>query len=93
MQNYFEESRRILKPGRSMFMSVFCMDYPPPTMGDRHTFRHRIGNAYVESLRVPEAAVAYEADFLHALARDTGFADSRMIHSAGSWQPYLICQK
>ena len=59
MVNYYRESFRVLKPGGSMAMYCFSMDHPPPTFGDRHTFQFRIGNSYVESMAVPEAAVAY----------------------------------
>ena len=58
MVNYYKESFRVLKPGGFMAMYCFSMDHPPPTFGDRHTFRFRIGNSHVESMDVPEAAVS-----------------------------------
>src|SRR5260370_4851542 len=66
--NYCRESYRVLKRDCFMAMSCFSMDHPPPTFGDRHTFQFRIGNAHVESISVPEAAVAYEEEFLLAVA-------------------------
>lgn len=91
--NYVEESFRVLRPGGTMMMSVFCLDYPPPTYGNRHTFSHRIGNAHVESLAQPEAAVAYTEDYLLSLARKVGFNDTRICTAPGLWQPRLICVK
>jgi predicted SAM-dependent methyltransferase len=91
--NYCRESYRVLKPGAHMLMSCFSIDHPPPTYGDRHTFRHRIGNAYVESLRVPEAAVAYEEQFLVAVGKETGFLTAEILTAPGDWQPALLCRK
>jgi len=93
LRNYMEEGYRLLCPGRAMNMSVFCVDYPPPTHGARHTFRHRIDNAMVESLAVPEAAVAYREDFLMRMAKEIGFSRTEMRHSLDTWQPALICWK
>lgn len=92
--NYCQESYRVLK--RNCFMSMFCfsMDHPPPTFGDRHTFRFRISNAYVESKAVPEAAVAYEEKFLLEIAREVGFRTAEMsIGGPEEWQPMLLCRK
>jgi SAM-dependent methyltransferase len=93
LRNYMEEAYRLLRPGRAMNMTVFCVDYPPPTYGTRHTFRHRIDNAMVESLAMPEAAVAYREDFLVGMARDIGFSRTEVRHSPDTWQPALICWK
>lgn len=91
--NYCRESCRVLKPGCFMGMFCFSMDHPPPTFGDRHTFRHRIGKAHVESLSVPEAAVAYDEDFLFQVARDAGFRTAEMMIGPDDWQPMLLCRK
>jgi SAM-dependent methyltransferase len=78
-KNYIEESLRILKPGGWMVQQFFCLDYPPPTYGGRHTFQHRIGNATVESLKVPEASVAYSEAFMLNLAREVGFTSAEVV--------------
>jgi SAM-dependent methyltransferase len=91
--NYCRESCRVLKPGCSMAMFCFSMDHPPPTFGDRHTFRFKMGNARVESLAVPEAAVAYEEKFLFQTARDAGFQTAEMLVGPQDWQPVLLCRK
>ena len=76
-----------------MAMFCFSMDHLPPTYGDRHTFNHRVGNAYVESLASPEAAVAYEEEFLFKVARQAGFRTAEIVTAPGDWQPMLLCQK
>ena len=92
-RNYLKESFRLLRPGGSIHHSVFCLDYPPPTFGSRHTFSHQIGNAHVESLAQPEAAVAYTEAYLLALANDVGFVDARIAHVPEAWHPHLIAVK
>ena len=93
LDNYCQESYRALKPGGYMAMSCFSMDHPPPTYGERHTFRYRIANAHVESLEVPEAAVAYEETFLLSVAQAAGFRTADILEAPGDWQPMLVCCK
>lgn len=93
-RNYMAESCRLLKPGGWASHSIFCLDHPPPTMGDRHTFSHKMGNAHVESLAQPEAAVAYTSDFMIALAKEVGFAEAKMRYEGPTgWQPVLVARK
>lgn len=91
--NYIEETFRVLKSGRAMYMSVFSLDHPPPTYGSRHTFSHNIGNAHVESLKQPEAAVAYNEGFLVEISKKVGFAQASVNPSPGDWQIILLCYK
>jgi ubiquinone/menaquinone biosynthesis C-methylase UbiE len=94
LKNYLSESFRMLKPGGFMNMSFFCLDYPPPTYGGRHTFQHRIGNAAVESMAVPEAAVAYTEAFMVGLTREAGFSTAEVQGKAqGIWQVVLVARK
>ena len=75
--------------------SHFNLDYPPASYGTRHTFAHLIGNARVESLEQPEAAVAYRTDYLFSLARRIGFKECEIVHMPGGaqHQPILLCKK
>ena len=92
--NYCRESCRILKPGSFMSMFCFSMDHPPSSYGNRHTFRFRIGNAHVESMAVPEAAVAYDEKYLMTVAREAGFRSAEMmIGTSEDWQAVLLCRK
>jgi len=92
--NYTRESYRVLKQDCCVAMFCFSIDHPPPTFGDRHTFRFRIGNAHVESMSVPEAAVAYEEKFLLEMAREAGFRAAEMlIGGPEDWQLMLLCRK
>ena len=91
--NYMSESFRVLIPGAVMVMNCFLMDYPPYTFGGRHTFRFKMGNAFVESLKLPEAAVAYESQHLFDLAARIGFRSSELVVAPGSGQPVLVCKK
>ena len=93
VKNYFAESARILKPGRIMMMSCFAIDFKPKKLNDRYTFPHRMGPAYVESLEVPEAAVAFESEWLIATAKDAGFESAEILHAPGDVQHMLVATR
>ncbi len=95
LENYIRESYRLLRPGGAMMHSHFNMDYLPASYGTRHTFQHTIGNARVESLGQPEAAVAYRTEFLFRLAREAGFKTSEIVYMPGGaqHQPMLLSKK
>jgi SAM-dependent methyltransferase len=95
LENYIRESYRLLRQGGAIMHSHFNLDYPPATYGSRHTFRHTIGNAQVESTEQPEAAVAYRTDYLFAVCRDAGFKDCEIVHMPGGaqHQPILLAKK
>lgn len=83
LENYLRESCRLLRAGGAIMHSHFNLDYPPASYGTRHTFQHTIGNARVESLEQPEAAVAYRTDYLFKLAREIGFRECEVLHIPG----------
>lgn len=95
LENYIKESYRLLKAGGAIMHSHFNLDYPPATYGTRHTFQHTIGNARVESMEQPEAAVAYRTDYLFKICRAAGFKDCEIVHMPGGaqHQPILLCKK
>jgi len=95
LENYIRESYRVLRPGGAIMHSHFNLDYPPATYGTRHTFQHAVGNARVESIEQPEAAVAYRTDYLFKVARGVGFKDCEIVHIPGGaqHQPILLCKK
>lgn len=95
LANYLLETYRLLKPGGWMAHTVFCLDHPPATLGGRHSFAHQIGAARVESLRQPEAAVAYAKSHLFEAARTAGFPAPEMLFdpTGRDWQPILLARK
>ena len=95
LENYIAESYRVLRQGGAIMHSHFNLDYPPATYGKRHTFQHVMGNARVESLEQPEAAVAYRTDYLFKVCRTVGFKDCEIVHMPGGaqHQPILLAKK
>lgn len=95
LENYIAESYRVLRSGGAIMHSHFNLDYPPASYGTRHTFQHAIGNARVESMEQPEAAVAYRTDYLFKVCRDVGFKDCEIVHMPGGaqHQPILLAKK
>ena len=86
LRHYVSESFRLLKPGRVMSMSFFCLEHleQKRLLGGRWTFRHRIGNAYVESRSFPESAVAYRKEWILEVARSCGFSHARVVPNVQS---------
>jgi hypothetical protein len=56
-----------------MFMTFFCIDHVE--RGGKWTFRHRRGNADIESAQYREAAVAYHEALMVDLAKIFGFRE------------------
>ncbi|OED43998.1 hypothetical protein AB833_02625 [Chromatiales bacterium (ex Bugula neritina AB1)] len=98
LKNYVEESYRVLKPGAVMQMNVFVYEFlhRSGNLGSRFKFKHRKGNAYIESLDFPEAAVAYSSIFLESLCAEIGFSDVELRVDdvyGEALQSFLICTK
>jgi SAM-dependent methyltransferase len=81
LASYVRESARVLVEGSHMFMGVFSLEEMAELglLGGRWSFQHAIGRARVESLELPEAAVAYERSFLLGLCEEAGFADAWVV--------------
>jgi len=92
IENYLTECARVLRPDRVMAMSCFFVDLPQGTLGDRHTFQHRVGDAHVESLAQPTAAVAYDTGYLFDLAKRCGFSEASSLHDPADAQHLLVCR-
>jgi SAM-dependent methyltransferase len=78
---YTQESFRILRTGGIMFITFFCIEHVE--RGGRWTFQYRRGNAYIESMRYPEAAVAYEEAFMIDIVRKCGFREVTVVPGKG----------
>jgi SAM-dependent methyltransferase len=88
--DYLHETYRILKADGIMFMTFFCIEHVE--LGRCWTFQHRRGNAYVESARYPEAAVAYHEAFMTELAANCGFCEVTVSRRGGA-QSELVARK
>jgi SAM-dependent methyltransferase len=86
---YMRKSYRILRTNGIMFLTFFCIEHVE--LGGRWTFRHRRGNAYIESTRYPEAAVAYHEAFVIDLAKKCGFREVTVAPKKG--QSELVALK
>jgi SAM-dependent methyltransferase len=95
LETYIRESYRVLKVGGAIMHSHFNLDYPPASYGTRHTFQHAVGNARVESMEQPEAAVAYRTDYLFKVCREVGFKKCEIVQMPGGaqHQPILLAKK
>jgi SAM-dependent methyltransferase len=88
--HYVHETHRLLRPGGFTVHSFFSIDSPPSTFGGRHGFANAIGNAHVESLRQPEAAVAYTDRFVGDTLRRAGLSDIEFLTSGG--QAFVVAR-
>jgi SAM-dependent methyltransferase len=83
---YLRETARVLRPGQVAMFTVFCLEVLQELdlLGTRWTLRHRSGEAFVESISHPEAAVAYERTWLKQAATDAGFSSIEIRPAAQS---------
>ncbi len=78
------EALRVLAPGATTMMTVFCMDHlAEGGLGGRWTFKHRRGEAYVENPAYPEAAVAYTLEWIRDTCVGAGLTDVEVIKGGG----------
>ena len=73
--NYLSEAFRLLKENGIMRMTFFCVDSMEHNLSGRWTFKHKLGETYVESLKYPEAASAYTKDFIERTCKNVGFRE------------------
>jgi SAM-dependent methyltransferase len=86
---YMQESYRILRTDGIMFMTFFCIEHVE--RGERWTFGHQCGSAFIESVKYPEAAVAYHEAFVIDLAKKCGFREVTITPKKG--QSELVALK
>jgi len=80
--HYIRESARTLCAGGYLHMTFFILDFLKDQLGDRWTFSHELENCYVESLRYPEAAVAYELSTLKDMLSVNGLSIVEIYHKS-----------
>jgi SAM-dependent methyltransferase len=73
-EHYAAELGRVTAPGGIAAHTFFLIDHLGPLMGDRWTFGHEVGRCRVQSLRYPEAAVAYRRPDVVELFAEHGFS-------------------
>lgn len=83
LERVLTDVRALLRPGRAMQHTVFCLDHMNHRLGGRWTFAHQQGDAHIENERFPEAAVAYEHAYLVGLCERLGLEDIE-IHQGGA---------
>ena len=85
VEGYLRESARVLAPGATMRMTVFCLDdlRDAGALGGRWSFRHRRGPASIENEAYPEAAVAYERAWLLDACARAGLVEARVLPAPG----------
>ena len=93
LAHYLRESLRVLRPGGAMCMTFFCLEDVAALglLNKRWSFQHRIGQAYVETMAFPEAAVAYEKEAIINLSKSVGFSSAHVVLPA--YQSSLLCRK
>jgi SAM-dependent methyltransferase len=57
---YIKELGRVMKDGSYLHMTFFFRDFMEPWLGDRWSFMHKENNCYIENIKYPAAAVAYD---------------------------------
>ncbi len=91
-EHYVRECARVLAPGGHLHMTLFLLDHLKGRLGDRWTFSHKMDRCFVDSLRYPEAAVAYELETMRALMAANGLTIAEIYHT-DRWQQTLIARK
>jgi SAM-dependent methyltransferase len=83
---YLEESERVLAPGGRLLATWFALDpsRPPSPGRAMFSFGHRAGAAWVADPAIPEAAVAYEIQWIRKRLAAHGLILREPIYH-GSW--------
>lgn len=91
--HYLRESARCMKPGATAYFTCFMLDAESRRQIDTgltlFRFSHPRDGAFVESLREPDLAVAFERPAFEAMAREAGL--EVVAFHPGSWRS-LPCE-
>ena len=90
--HYIRESARVLNKGGFLHMTLFVLDFLKDRLGDRWTFSHKVDKCYVDSLRYPEAAVAYDLSTLTEMLSSNGLVITE-IYNKEMHQQTVIAKK
>jgi SAM-dependent methyltransferase len=90
--HYVAEANRVLTQNGHLHMTLFLLDFIKDRIDNRWTFKHKLDNCYVENLKYPEAAVAYELKTVEKILTSNGFA-IREIYNKNLHQQTLIARK
>jgi hypothetical protein len=90
--SYLRESARILTRGGHLYASFFVMDFMKPMLGDRWSFSHKRDGCYVENLKYPEAAVAYDLEVIQKALSDNHFGVIEICNK-DSAQQIIVAQR
>lgn len=98
LAQYLEEAFRLMKKEAYLMGTVFCIDdlRESNSLGGRWSFKHSLGKAYIESQEFPEAAVAYERNYLIEICKNIGFETVEVTDDAKGGNranDLLICKK
>jgi SAM-dependent methyltransferase len=70
IENYFKQINKVLKPGGYCYISFFLLN--PGQKSD--FFSHEFGDYYLHDLKVKDANVAYDTDFVLKIANESGLS-------------------
>lgn len=90
-RHYLGEVARVMKPGGCLHATAFCLEHIRAAPRSRWTFRHRRDEAYLESERIPEAAVAYTESWLRETCAAAGLGAPELRPTPS--QSLLRCRK
>jgi ubiquinone/menaquinone biosynthesis C-methylase UbiE len=105
MERYLAEISRVLKVGGTGFITVFLMNDESRELiakgRSSQNIIHKLDGCYTKMIENPEAAIAFEEDYMRSAVQRFGLSLSEPIHF-GSWcgrsrflsyQDILITQK
>lgn len=90
MENYISEIARVLKHGKKLLVTFYLLNHDSlarlqqPESDIPFKFRHHFGHYHLDNPAVPEAAIAYDEQFIRSLYAKYGLEIVEPIHY-GKW--------